>query len=334
MLDKKKHIQYIKDAIETKDLAYYSTEQSRIFTIYWTANSLKILKDDFLFEIKQSVIELVKSSLNKDGGFGGNIGLGSTILSTFHALQLLWIYGIPFYSKNTINFILNLQSDDGSFENDEWGEKDTRFDCCAVLSLHLISIMKDAISRSGNVLSEEVSFYPECELNENLLSKPISEEFIKEIGFDKTKSIMHILNCYNLDGGFGQIIGSESHAAQIFCCVSVLRVLDALVCVDVERINDFLVYRQCPNGGLNGRLEKKEDVCYSFWALAALIMIGSEGIDKEALKAFIYSCEGENGGFSDRSGNEPDLYHLMFSIASLGLLGEEGLKEVDPGFCL
>ena len=66
--------------------------------------------------------------------------------------------------------------------------------------------------------------------------------FIKGIGFKKEELLNHILNCYNLDGGFGQIPGSESHAAQIFCCISALRSLGCVYIVDLYNIEKFLVF--------------------------------------------------------------------------------------------
>ena len=335
MLNKEKHINYIRNLMGKKNIEYYITEQSRIFTLYWMCNSLKILGSSLFYEIKDEIIDFVKKCLNKDGGFGGNKGLSSTVISTFHSLQLLFIYDIPFYNQITVDFLLNNQTNDGSFINDIYGEKDTRFDCCAILSIHLLSIMKKKIEFYSSY-SKETYFYhiPNFSFDIKELSIEIDSEYLKEIGFNKKKFIHHILDCYNLDGGFSQIKGSESHTAQIFCCLSVLRSLGALYKINSDSIEEYLVYRQCYSGGINGRLEKLEDVCYSFWGFASLLLIKSNNFNTEKLREFIFSCEGEQGGFSDRKGDVPDPYHQMFSLASLSLLGNEGLNKIDPGFCL
>lgn len=332
MKSKEIHVNYIKESIRTKNILYYLTEPMRMSTVYWSSNSLKILKDPYFDHLRPAVIKFVKSCMNTDGGFGGNVGLPSTVLSTFTALQILFIHGVPYYSRKTVDYILSMQLCGGGFVNDEFLEKDTRFDCCAVLSLHLLSIMKDHFGTDA----EQACFLIDNEeaLDRGRLKEPIPDEFLDEIRFDKNTSIRYLLTCYNTDGGFGQLAGSESHAAQVFCCLSALRSLGGLDSVDRAQIEDFLVFRQCPNGGLNGRINKKEDVCYSFWAFAAVQLLGADSIDRSALMSFIYECEGENGGFSDRKGNECDLYHLMFSLASLSLMQEEGLREVDPGFAL
>lgn len=36
----------------------------------------------------------------------------------------------------------------------------------------------------------------------------------------------------------------------------------------------WLCERQCDSGGLNGRPEKQADVCYSWWILSALKILG------------------------------------------------------------
>jgi prenyltransferase beta subunit len=50
----------------------------------------------------------------------------------------------------------------------------------------------------------------------------------------------------------------------VFCCVGVISMLDALDRIDKETLAWWLCERQLPNGGLNGRPEKKEDVNHLF----------------------------------------------------------------------
>lgn len=88
-------------------------------------------------------------------------------------------------------------------------------------------------------------------------------------------------------------------------------------------------------GGLNGRPEKLPDVCYSWWVLSSLSIIGRiHWIDQEKLKEFIMSCQDVDGGISDRVGNMVDVYHTFFGIAGLSLMQYPGLAEVDPTYAL
>lgn len=134
-----------------------------------------------------------------------------------------------------------------------WGEKDTRFICCGLIALSLL----------------------------NLLSL-----------VDIDKAVKHIELCRNFDGGFGAGPGGESHAAQIFTCLGALTIAKRLDVVDKDRLGAWLSDRQLSNGGLNGRPEKLEDVCYSWWVLSSLAMIDRlHWIDAEKLSSFIISCQ-------------------------------------------
>lgn len=260
-------------------------------------------------------MRFVRDCQNKDGGFGGSVNYPSTVLSTFNALQILYLLQHPLDLTKTKAFITDLINEDGSIYNDKYKETDVRILCCGVLSLQLIDLLSKG------------------DFDRRKLSKRIPEDLLPDTKrFNLTNFIM---KCYNNDGGFGNIPGGESHNAHTFCCLSSLRALGALEAFGTTDIARYITLKQKVNGGLSGRVSKKEDVCYSFWAYSSMVMIGREGmVNQERLKEFILSCQSQNGGFSDRPGNEPDLYHLMFSLAGLSLMGFEGLEAVDPGYCV
>jgi geranylgeranyl transferase type-2 subunit beta len=106
--------------------------------------------------------------------------------------------------------------------------------------------------------------------------------------------------------------------------------------VDEESLGWWLAERQLPMGGLNGRPEKKEDVCYSWWVLSSLDMIGKKHwISKEKLIEFILSAQDEeDGGIADRPGDVADVFHTLFGICGLSLLGYSNLEPVDPRYCM
>lgn len=101
----------------------------------------------------------------------------------------------------------------------------------------------------------------------------------------------------NFDGGFGCRPGSESHAGQIYCCTGFLAITSQLHQVNSDLLGWWLCERQLPSGGLNGRPEKLPDVCYSWWVLASLKIIGRlHWIDREKLRSFILACQDEETG--------------------------------------
>ncbi len=101
---------------------------------------------------------------------------------------------------------------------------------------------------------------------------------------------------------------------------------------------EYFSERQLPSGGLNGRPEKLQDVCYSWWVIASLKIIGKlDWINTEKLKEYILSCQDEeSGGIADRPGNMADPFHTLFGIAGLSLINAfpNSLKEVNPVYCM
>ncbi|KAL1380452.1 hypothetical protein pipiens_014186 [Culex pipiens pipiens] len=150
------------------------------------------------------------------------------------------------------------------------------------------------------------------------------------------KAVDFVMSCCNSDGGFGSKPNAESHAGLIYCCVGFLSITDQLHRLDCEKLAWWLCERQLPSGGLNGRPEKLPDVCYSWWVLASLTIMGRlRWISAEKLERFILSCQdGETGGFSDRTGNMPDIFHTLFGLGALSLLGDDRLRKVNPTFCM
>ncbi|KAG5645683.1 hypothetical protein DXG03_005521 [Asterophora parasitica] len=186
------------------------------------------------------------------------------------------------------------------FAGDSFGEIDTRFTYIAVNALSLLGQL--------HVLDGE----------------------------PKERTVNYIVRCRNFDGGFGSIIGAESHAGQVFVCVAALAILDRMDVVDIETLGWWLCERQLPNGGLNGRPEKLEDVCYSFWVLSAMSILDKiPWIDADQLSQFILSAQDlEGGGIADRPGDMVDVFHTHFGVAGLSLLGYPGLVDLDPVYCM
>lgn len=106
--------------------------------------------------------------------------------------------------------------------------------------------------------------------------------------------------------------------------------------MDRDTLAWWLCERQLPSGGLNGRPEKLPDVCYSWWVLSSLTILGRlHWIDGNALKTFILACQDtETGGFADRPGDVADPYHTLFGIAALSLLGHDSVQKVNPTYCM
>lgn len=109
---------------------------------------------------------------------------------------------------------------------------------------------------------------------------------------DVDKAVAYVKACENTDGSYGRIPGAESHSGQVYTCVGALSVTKRLDLTNLDRLGAWLSERQLPNGGLNGRPEKLEDVCYSWWVLSSLAMVDKvHWIDKAKLTKFILRCQ-------------------------------------------
>uniref|UniRef100_A0A1I8J2U8 Geranylgeranyl transferase type-2 subunit beta n=1 Tax=Macrostomum lignano TaxID=282301 RepID=A0A1I8J2U8_9PLAT len=124
----------------------------------------------------------------------------------------------------------------------------------------------------------------------------------------------------------------------VYCCIGALSILGRLHELDVDRTALWLAERQLASGGLNGRPEKLPDVCYSWWVLASLAMLGRlSWISGERLLRFVCAAQDpEAGGIADRPGDLCDPFHTLFGLAGASLLrlGGDSLKAINPTFCL
>lgn len=84
----------------------------------------------------------------------------------------------------------------------------------------------------------------------------------------------------------------------VFVCVAALAILDRLDVIDVDTLAWWLCERQLPNGGLNGRPEKLEDVSGSkFFCVSSDLALGLLFVSCRAVisVAFGWSWCGKSG---------------------------------------
>lgn len=327
------------------------TEHLRMSGVYWSLAALSLLRSSEEVDAsmgltkpragddRTAIVDWVFSCYDsKSGGFGGNCSgecaHDAHLLYTLSALQILAmadrLHDDRLDKDAVVKFVCGLQNDDGSFSGDKWGEIDTRFTYCAFSCLALLGRLSlpEWGHETANVMNE-------------------SGDTI-----DIKKAIRYIISCRNsFDGGFGAVPGAESHAGQVFCCIGALSISHSLHLLNENNENGadvlswWLAERQCDSGGLNGRPEKQADVCYSWWILSALSILGRVNwIDVSKLGQFILNCQDEDdGGIADRPNDMPDVYHTFFGLSGLSLIGrlnEMGkldghiYREVDPVFAL
>jgi len=311
-----KHVDYITSLAKKLDAptSYEGavTSHLRMSGIYWSLTALSLLRSaedvDTKMKLKTDIVDFVFACYDaQKGGFGGNIGHDAHLLYTLSAIQIIALAGDMYDERlekeKIAKFICKLQLEDGSFMGDEWGEVDTRFSYCALSSLSLLGFLHTSDDK---------------DTKDQTCSSPY---------IDVEKAALFVASCHNFDGGFGCIPGAESHAGQVFCCIGALSIAGYLHLLQNDQSADLLSWwlseRQCDSGGLNGRPEKQADVCYSWWILSALAILGRiDWISKTKLRDFILQCQDDvDGGIADRPQDMPDVFHTFFGISGLSLLG-------------
>ena len=275
--------------------------------VFWGLCAMDILKCKDRMPVGEIADWVMQCYHDDCGGFGGNVGHDAHMLYTQHAVYVLALCDAldRLDSDAVVRYIASLQQPDGSFAGDKWGEIDSRYTFCALVALAVL----------GRLHSGEVRVRAALE---------------------------RIAQDQNFDGGFGAGPGIESHAGYVFTSVGSLAVGGGMEIVPPEmweRLGWWLCERQCDSGGLNGRPEKRADVCYSWWVLSSLrVLRRMDWIDQSKLVEFILACQDpDTGGIGDQPDNVGDVFHTFFGICGLSLLGHFAageVNEVDPVFAL
>ena len=82
--------------------------------------------------------------------------------------------------------------------------------------------------------------------------------------------------------------------------------------------------------GMQGRPNKPEDTCYSYWIGGTLHLLNeAQLLDGRALREYVLNCQSPYGGFGKVQGSMPDLLHSFYSLAWLSLSNEQDCCDND-----
>jgi geranylgeranyl transferase type-1 subunit beta len=302
------HIRYYVSLLKSMPSQYASLDPQRLTVLHFCVHALDLLGvwDDTLLQenlqlSKAQIIDWIYSLQNDNpGGFLGSSCCGSgrkvsSLAATYCALACLKVLGDDDWSSNRkrlarvgiIEFLKQQQASDGCFrayQNQE-GEADMRFVYCACA----ISYMLDDWS-----------------------------------GIDIPKVVEYIKRCRAYDGAIALIPNQEGHGGSTYCAVASLVLMNQLDQVMDDKWKSDLIYwcvhRQVR--GMQGRPNKKEDTCYSFWIGGTLRLLQKDDLlDHGALQHYILSNQHTKiGGFCKcREAPYPDILHAFFSISWLGM---------------
>ncbi|XP_043226586.1 geranylgeranyl transferase type-1 subunit beta-like [Amphibalanus amphitrite] len=312
----KRHARYFKFCMDSIPGEYTSLDTSRMTLLFYAVSGLDLLGQLDLVQDKQSVIEWVYrqqiTSELCDGdlsraGFRGSPANSSGaplnqwdcshVTMTYTALATLLVLGDDLSRVDRaalLSGLRALQLPGGSFLSSlHGGESDMRFVYCAAA----VSYMLDDWS-----------------------------------GMDREKTREYVLRSMRYDHGISQGPLLESHGGSTFCAVATLALMGELESALTEQQRDGLVFwclsRQ--GVGFNGRPNKQEDSCYTFWIGASLRLLDAyQFVRTDLLREFVYSAQDPiTGGLSKWPGHGADPLHTYLGISGLSLAGQEGLKPI------
>eukprot|EP00917_Polyrhabdina_sp_WS-2016_P017367 GHVP01037456.1.p1 GENE.GHVP01037456.1~~GHVP01037456.1.p1 ORF type:complete len:375 (-),score=52.27 GHVP01037456.1:849-1973(-) len=325
-----------KGVLEAASVSHPELKQVRLSGAFWAVNSQSLLRRNCQEVV--GVWKYVKSCYRSTGGFGGSSEMDmSDIVSTVCGLQTILLLGkedefATLDENRTYDWILRCKDPGKTFFLRDPYESpatfDMRFQLAAVCSLSLLN----RISKTANAKFESP-----------LLNKKNSQALT-----DKIKS------CRTIDGSYGAAPGDECHAGHVFCALSTLKHIKTLGDInasDRQKTVDWLkrrIQKDIKNSQLclvSGRPGKKEDVCYAFWVLGSLALLGESVIPyRNSVGSWILRCFDPGTGSFQKSRKETtkssffknsnwseqyDLYHTHFALCALSLLGNVSLADLD-----
>ena len=162
-------------------------------------------------------------------------------------------------------------------------------------------------------------------------------------GVRKDVALQYVLASVSYEGGIGQGPGLEAHGGSTYCAIAALSMMGVL-----EELGDNVlagVARWCLRRqgrqfdrstglgeGFQGRPNKPEDTCYSFWVGATLALLGKlDHCKPELARQFVLSTQDPvTGGLAKWIDTVPDPLHTYLGLSGLAIAGEVGLLAVDP----
>mmetsp|Transcript_30609 Transcript_30609/g.67258 ORF Transcript_30609/g.67258 Transcript_30609/m.67258 type:complete len:393 (-) Transcript_30609:58-1236(-) len=362
--DRERHIRYFAHSLKSLPSAYAHLDTNRLTLVHFAVHSLDlmgVLDDDAtLLKVgidKEGIVDWIYSlqilpsaegddegssrhssssssssknysTWNAHGGFKGGTFLGGPgaqyrddgakegmsrqyeclpyhgfeydhghVAMTYTALCTLVALGDDlsrFDKRSAVKSLKSLQRDDGSFQCISVGsENDMRFLFCACAISHMLNDWS---------------------------------------GVDVDRAVKFIKSCRSYDGAISLISGQEGHGGSTFCAVSALTLmgnLDEVLSEDSwkDDLIHWCVSRQL--SGMQGRPNKVEDTCYSYWIGGTLRLLECDDLlDTDMLTCFVLSCQTDMGGFSKVRGAYPDLLHSFYSMAWLSLSRSQNLNEL------
>ena len=159
--------------------------------------------------------------------------------------------------------------------------------------------------------------------------------FLNDFGtINKTDMKHFILKSFNYEGAFGQGPDLEAHGGSTYCAVAALSMLSELSTLNPvikEKCLKWLSFRL--EDGFQGRPNKQDDTCYTWWVGGALKLLSPENFVTEEIQHCIpYVLSTQDplvGGLAKWPDLSPDPLHTYLGLSGLALGNYSDLRPVD-----
>ena len=291
------------------------------------------------------------------------------IASTYSIIAVLSMINIPLLSKEFSNYLskelkisnLIISSDEiiGNikyYQNESGcisclysntnSEQDSRFIYCAYLIREFMILEQLSVDLNmqldhsiiWSIIYQKKNTHTNSQL---MIDKylQLKTKYADFISIDKN-IINYIESVYCYDGGFSIFPSGESNAGITFCSIATL----LLGNLEISKFNmnktiSWLMNKYKSNG-VNGRINKKPDTCYTFWVSGSLMNISLYSnienlldlIEKESCIDFIMKCKSINEGFCKHESkvSTPDILHTFYSLCTLSICSYDSISKINP----
>ena len=336
---KEVHVRYFSSLLQRGLPAPYSSlDPQRLTVVHFCVHALDVLgvwdnHHNHNHNKKHSILEWVYRQQLTSGGFRGSPSCsprassseseiessgGASLAATYSALTVLRVLGDDndddddaFSSSETtasrlnkkgiVQFIKQQQLRSGNFRayQNQDGEADLRFVYCACASSYMLN------DWSGIQIDLVCDFIQSCRTYEG--------------SFSLTPAIQ------------------EGHGGATYCAIASLALLGKLEQVLDDEWKQQLIYwcvhrQQANGGGFQGRPNKPQDTCYSFWIGGTLRLLEMDHLlNQHALQDYILSNQHlAMGGFCKCHGAPgPDVLHAFTSLMWLGMSQKVKMEQEE-----
>eukprot|EP00834_Sanchytrium_tribonematis_P007819 NODE_777_length_3963_cov_1.034161.p3 type:complete len:297 gc:universal NODE_777_length_3963_cov_1.034161:2858-1968(-) len=289
MLETAKTVKYCQKHLQLMPNAYQRSIHSYSTIVQFIYNLLFILSED------ESILpkEVVKYSSSP------HPWIQTTSTSGIYAyITMAYHYKWNINNDTANRILIDIKLNYGKFNNYDQNY-DLRFIYTCLASLEILKMMND------NIVDQV-------------------DKYLNSI---KTFTLKFVHDCQDLTGGYS-MNDMEPHAGYTYCAIGSLLILNENP-RNEWKLKKWLILRQQKDGGINGRLNKPSDTCYSFWVGASLKMLKSlEFLNIQKLKDFLIQSQSAMGGFGKTAEDFPDPMHSYLGTIGYFMLENNDLNPI------